>query len=341
MLKGISLINFDYFLIKYKLLFLQKPQNLKLLRLCRMLDECHLGEDVMVELGLNCVESISPDACERSRDEFVNLFKDYLQNRIDYDQACAIMNDMIGKSDPITKIRTIIELPPTPLPDVDTEFQDSEAGSNKSSRKKTRTWSVLEDNRLLAGVYHYGTENWKAVSSFLGSGRNRAQCSQRWTRCLNPHISKKNWTDEENQQLEKLVEEYGDKAWTKISAIMGNRSDVQCRYHYKQLRNEHIPLDKSITQSSISFHIRSNPDQVYSPSPAPGKSILDPNFDDREVQISLSEMKSRPAFVAQSTPNLFRMRSIMDLIQRPLIPVQCGIVGGGPSEIEGFLRNFQ
>ena len=305
------------------------------------MEEAHLGEDVMVQLGMNCVETISPDAAEHSKESLEQIFLDFLQKKITYDEACSSMIELIGKADPISKIKAIVDLPLTPLPDVNSEFQDSDMNGNRNCRKKTRTWTVLEDNRLLAGVYHYGTDNWKAVSNFLGSGRNRAQCSQRWARCLNPGISKKNWSEEENKQLESLVEEYGNKAWTKISAVMGNRSDVQCRYHYKQLIGEHIPLDKTITQSTMSFHLKSSKDQLYSPSPTPGKSPLDPTYEDDDVHISLSETKSKPAFVAQSSPNLFKMKSILDLIQRPLVPRQYGIVGVGPTEIEGFLRNFQ
>jgi hypothetical protein len=39
-------------------------------------------------------------------------------------------------------------------------------------------------------------------------------------------------------RLMQLVHMYGDKAWTKISGSMGNRSDVQCRYHYHQLAKD-------------------------------------------------------------------------------------------------------
>jgi hypothetical protein len=42
----------------------------------------------------------------------------------------------------------------------------------------------------------------------------------------------------EDLKLVQLVQAYGDKAWTKVSGSMGNRSDVQCRYHYHQLAKD-------------------------------------------------------------------------------------------------------
>ena len=300
------------------------------------MSENHAGFEIMVEFGMNNVYSIVPMLPENKAAEAETVFRNYLSNICDFDTSCTLLASICGRADPLLKVKSIIELPPTPLPNFDNEPFD---GDTKSGRKKTRTWSAIEDNRLLAGVYHFGPDNWKAVSTFLGSGRNRAQCSQRWTRCLNPHISKKNWSEDENNQLKDLVKTYGDKAWTKISAIMGTRSDVQCRYHYKQLMGgDPLQLDKSITQSSYAFNIKKSPDTTFSPSPPPGKPMLEEP--EEEIQISLGETRTRANFVAQSSPNMFRMRSINDLITIPFVQKQCGIVGGGVHELDGFLRNF-
>jgi hypothetical protein len=32
------------------------------------------------------------------------------------------------------------------------------------------------------------------------------------------------------------VEKHGEKSWKKIATQFGNRSDVQCRYHYQQMQ---------------------------------------------------------------------------------------------------------
>lgn len=101
--------------------------------------------------------------------------------------------------------------------------------------KKTRPWSLKEDNRLLGAIMRYGLDNWSKVSKFVGNNRTRGQCSQRWSRGLNPSISRFEWSPQEDSTLLNYVQIHGNKKWSKISSLIGNRSDVQCRYRYKQL----------------------------------------------------------------------------------------------------------
>jgi hypothetical protein len=106
-------------------------------------------------------------------------------------------------------------------------------------RNKTRGWTIDEDNRLFAGIRRYGLESaWSTVAEFVGNGRTRSQCSQRWIRVLDPRISRSDWTDDEDRRLRDLVEVHGEKAWMKVGSLMGDRSDVQCRYRYLQLQAE-------------------------------------------------------------------------------------------------------
>lgn len=81
----------------------------------------------------------------------------------------------------------------------------------------------------------FGLDNWSKVSKFVGNNRTRGQCSQRWSRGLNPSISRVEWNPKEDSMLMNYVKIHGNKRWSKISSLLGNRSDVQCRYRYKQL----------------------------------------------------------------------------------------------------------
>jgi hypothetical protein len=105
-------------------------------------------------------------------------------------------------------------------------------------RRKPRPWSPAEDDRLLAAIHRFGVDNWASVANFVGGGRQRAQCSQRWFRGLDPRISKNQWSAEDELRLLHLVREKGSRRWTMIAAAMGNRSDVQCRYHFFQMQRE-------------------------------------------------------------------------------------------------------
>lgn len=56
-------------------------------------------------------------------------------------------------------------------------------------------------------------------------------------------IIKRLWIPDEEMHLMQLVDEYGNKSWSKISRILKNRSDVQCRYHYNLLINKISSFD--------------------------------------------------------------------------------------------------
>ena len=99
------------------------------------------------------------------------------------------------------------------------------------------SWSPFEDIRLLAAIMHNGTVNWNAISQFVGNNRSRTQCYQRWHRGLNSQVPKERWTDEDDNHLQSLMEKFGDKQWSKVAQAMGDRSDVQCRYRFHQLRH--------------------------------------------------------------------------------------------------------
>jgi hypothetical protein len=139
----------------------------------------------------------------------------------------------IGTTAPLDRICAVLQMtddktPGTPPP-------ASDAGS---LRQKPRPWCENEDNRLLAGIHRFGLESWWSVAQFVGGGRTRAQCAQRWTRGLDPHLSRSEWSYEDEEKLLRFASEYGSKRWTRIAAAMGNRSDVQCRYHFIQMQKD-------------------------------------------------------------------------------------------------------
>lgn len=123
------------------------------------------------------------------------------------------------------------------LEDSDIEISDNRE-STIPNRKKSHCWTSSEDERLLAAVHRYGIDNWSSVAHFVGNARTRSQCSQRWFRGIDPRLSKNLWTHEEDNMLISLVSYYGDRSWTKVASKLGNRSDVQCRYHYKQIHRD-------------------------------------------------------------------------------------------------------
>ena len=155
-----------------------------------------------------------------------SAIEQYLQDAISLEELRRIVKTTAGLTHPIDELEKIMKIGPEPLP-ID--------GTAPNGRKKNRQWSTHEDHRLLAGILRNGMANWTAISKFIGNGRTRSQCSQRWHRGLDPRICKDQWTREEETKLVALVRQYGDASWTNIASKMGNRSDVQCRYRYRQI----------------------------------------------------------------------------------------------------------
>lgn len=158
------------------------------------------------------------------------ILEKFISGQIDYQTAAKCSLGFGGTCDPVNRLKQIMETSEEPLPINENEPEFL------SSRKKTRTWTAYEDQRLLAGILRYGIENWTAVSRFVGNGRSRSQCSQRWTRVMDPRINRSIWSQEEGHRLLDLVQQYGDRNWSQIAAQMQTRTDIQCRYKYNQIR---------------------------------------------------------------------------------------------------------
>lgn len=159
-------------------------------------------------------------------------FDQFISGRLTYPECTTKLTPIIGTTQPIDKIDAILHCPENPLPPMQVKQMDV---SINQMRAKTRPWTTYEDRRLLAGLHRFGFEDWALIAQFVGNGRTKAQCSQRWARGLDPKITKDQWNEEQDSKLLQLIATYGDKSWTKIASQMGNRCDVQCRYRYRQL----------------------------------------------------------------------------------------------------------
>jgi hypothetical protein len=208
----------------------------------------------------------SSDYCLEAMDA---LIAGVIDGSIDCAAASANCTELIGTSDPIIRLMKILTVSEIPLP-------PKLSMGQSLSRKKTACWSEKEDLRLLAAVHRYGLNAWGSVARFVGNSRQRSQCAQRWARGLDPRISKTQWKPEEDSKLCDFVTRFGEKAWTRVAAELGNRSDVQCRYRYRQLqaegqipspRAEPVPVVKKLLPSIHSLLALSNPDLFNYPSP--------------------------------------------------------------------------
>lgn len=153
-----------------------------------------------------------------------DTFTKLISGEISPDRCRRDVSSICGAFNTAERIISILKVTDEPLP----------APTNPSI-EKVHTWSEQEDNRLLAGISRYGLSDWASISKFVGAGRSRSQCSQRWNRSLNPVICKEKWSRTEDDLLFKAVAQFGCHAWSKIACAVKTRTDVQCRYRYQLL----------------------------------------------------------------------------------------------------------
>lgn len=221
----------------------------------------------------------------------------FLQRKLSFEQMCAISQKIAGTSQPIERLNKILETSPDPIP-----VPDELRNKYKGNRRKTRAWSQYEDQRLLAGIYRNGIENWTSISKFVGNARTRSQCSQRWYRGLDPAICKDQWTKEEEQKLVDLINTHGDKSWTKIASKLGNRSDVQCRYKYRQLQKEKAKEGKVLAPELKQPIEKDNPADYERPAARRlGRSLLT-KLDSNNADNFLINPNAPSILIAQAVP---------------------------------------
>jgi hypothetical protein len=192
---------------------------------------------LLVDIALSYVRLSAPNFTEEGNGQLLrDAFQGFLVGQLPRPNLVALLQHSIGTLQPLERIESILQVSNEPPVGYHRDLA-MDLGSGPG-RRRPRPWSPYEDTRLTAAVCRFGLDNWGSVASFVGGNRTRAQCSQRWVRGLDPRISKGQWSPEDEEQLIQFVRTRGSHTWSQISAAMGNRSDVQCRYHFFQMYRE-------------------------------------------------------------------------------------------------------
>jgi hypothetical protein len=118
----------------------------------------------------------------------------------------------------------------------------SETNSNTSfsdDGQKLGKWTKEEDESLLNAVHIYGTKNWKLVSKVVQK-RNQVQCLHRWTKILQPGLTKGPWSIDEDRKLMQWVKKEGPCKWTTCAEYIKGRSGKQCRERWLNTLNPSV-----------------------------------------------------------------------------------------------------
>ena len=194
------------------------------------------GSELLAQILIREIErQTGNQALEEPRQELIRkAVIDYLGDSAKLADLKKVIDGTVNSTTCLTRLKGIMRHLETPFM---TQHLWSSPDKNDRRENGKKFWTTEEDNRLYAAVYKFGLNQWALVSQFLGGGRSRTQCYQRWTRVLDPRLTPV-WTEGEVSKLITLASS-GKYTWGAIAVRLGTKSDLRCRYKYRILSQSH------------------------------------------------------------------------------------------------------
>jgi hypothetical protein len=93
--------------------------------------------------------------------------------------------------------------------------KEEPTGTTPKERKTTQRWSAEEDEQLAELVTSFPSITWTELVENMTDHTAR-QCCERYTNSHKPNQKKGQWTEEEDSNIMKLQEKFGNQ-WSKIA----------------------------------------------------------------------------------------------------------------------------
>ncbi|XP_057752155.1 transcription factor MYB13-like isoform X2 [Arachis stenosperma] len=116
------------------------------------------------------------------------------------------------------------------------------------------TWTPEEDTKLIAHLTTFGhPTNWRQLPTAAGLARCGKSCRLRWMNYLRPDVKRGNYTQEEDDTIIKLHNQFGNR-WSMIASHLHGRSDneIKNRWHSQlKKRFQHTSASNSNNHNAL------------------------------------------------------------------------------------------
>jgi hypothetical protein len=110
-------------------------------------------------------------------------------------------------------------------------FEESVPDVSKPTCSRSRSWLPDEDETVRALVREHGLRKWAFIATCLKT-KTQKQVYARWRDYLQPSLTTKPWTKEEQKRLLELQAQIGNQ-WAQLAQLMPGRSPnaIKNRFH--------------------------------------------------------------------------------------------------------------